>query len=564
MLYLIIGLILFMIIVISYGGWMRKKTYGAIDRAEETRTSLAALPLAKEIAKIKQLKMAGDTEKKFEQWRKDWDSIVTAELPSIEEQLFKAEEFTDKYRFKKAAALVTQMNHQMEGIKAETDRILKEINMVVDSERKNRNDVTPIKEAYHQIKKLMITKRSQFRGALNLLETSVKEIDDQYEKYGRETDNGNYIEARNILLQVKTKIENVNGQIEQVPDFYEEILQSIPDQLRELSQGKEEMEEQGYSLAHLRIDKQIKETEEQLQVLKDLVDKLELDQVAVGLKAIHDQLDWLYNQLDKEVDSRKQVIEMIPEIGSKLEDTGSRLEAVTRSTEELRDSYRIKEEDLSAQREIGRTYQKLQKNFNETDGQLSNHTEAFSLALDQLKKIRSDIDNVASLTLEFDQKLKTLRKDEIEARNTMAKLRHSLFETDQLFRRSNLPGAPQSFSTAMEQAGDHIKFVDEKLDAKPLNMEEVREALNAAGRDVEEVARQARSLVDTAGYAEFMIRYGNRYRSSDPQIDSDLSRAEAQFRAYDYSAAVKTAIEAVERKEPKILKRTDLFPEHQA
>lgn len=564
MLYLIIGLILFIIIVISYGAWMRKKTYGAIDRAEEKRASLAALPLAGEIAKIKQLKMAGDTEKRFEQWRRDWDSIVTAELPSIEKNLFEAEELTDKYHFKKAAGLVMELNEQMDRIKEKTDRILKEINMVVDSESKNRKDVTPIKEAYHQIKKLMITKRSQFRQALSLLEASVKEIDDQYEKYGSETENGNYIEARDILLQVKTKIEKVNAQIEKIPDFYEEILQSIPDQLRELSKGKTEMEEQGYSLTHLRIDTLIKETEKQLQVLKDLVDKLDLDQVAAGLKGVHDQLDWLYGQLDKEVDSRKQVLELLPEVGSKLENTGTRLEAVTSSTEDLRDSYQIREEDLNAQREVGRTYQKLQKNFDETDDSLARHTEAFSLALDQLKKIKSDIENVESLTLEFDQKLKALRKDEIEARDTIEKLRHSLFETGQLFRRSNLPGAPQSFSAALEQARDHIKFVDEKLDGKPLNMDEVREALKGAQTDVEEVARQAQTLVDTAAYAEFMIRYGNRYRSSDPQIDSDLSRAETQFRAYDYQSAVKIAVEAVERKEPKILKRTDLYPEHQA
>jgi Negative regulator of septation ring formation len=95
-------------------------------------------------------------------------------------------------------------------------------------------------------------------------------------------------------------------------------------------------------------------------------------------------------------------------------------------------------------------------------------------------------------------------------------------------------------------------------------MDEVREALKDAKKDVEEVARQAQTLVDTAAYAEFMIRYGNRYRSSDPQIDSDLNRAESQFRAYDYQSAVKIAVEAVERKEPKILKRTDLYPEHQA
>ncbi|TGA99238.1 septation ring formation regulator EzrA [Sporolactobacillus shoreae] len=564
MLYLVIGLILLIILIIAYSTWRRRKTYGEIDRTDARRTEMANRPLANELAKVKELKMAGETEKNFEKWRSDWDGIVTADLPSIEESLFEAEELTDKYRFKKAEHLIKDLNEKMDKIDLKINEILKELNTVIESESKNREDITPIKESYHRIKKLMITRRSQFREALPLLEEKVKQIDGQYQKYSDETDSGNYIEARDVLLRVKTAIDTVDKEIERVPDLYEDIRQTIPDQLRELRQGKAEMEEQGYSLEHLQIDTQLEETDKQLQVLEEAVGRLELDQTGEGLKGIHDQLDWLYGQLEKEVSSRKQVIELAPEVEAKLGSVGEQLQEVSTATESFRESYHINEEDLNAQREIGRTYQKLKKGYYEADDLLKKHTEAFSEALEQLKAIRTDIENVESLTAEFDEKIKTLRKDETAARETIRKLRHSLFETGRMIRQSNIPGVPQSFAAAMDQAGEHLKFVDEKLDEKPLNMANVQEALNDAAKDTEDVRDQAQTLVDTASLAEEMIRYGNRYRSTDPQIDSQLKEAEKLFRNYDYRASAETAVKAVERKEPKIMKRFDLYQEHQA
>ena len=53
------------------------------------------------MSKIKHLKMTGETEEFFERWREEWDEIVTAHLPKVEELLYDAEENADKYRFKK-------------------------------------------------------------------------------------------------------------------------------------------------------------------------------------------------------------------------------------------------------------------------------------------------------------------------------------------------------------------------------------------------------------------------------------------------------------------------------
>lgn len=564
MLYVVIGLILLVVLIVAYGAWMRKKTYGRIDRAETRRVNMMNRPVAKELAKVKQLKMAGDTEKKFEKWRSEWDNIVTGEFPSIEESLFEAEGLTDKYRFKKAQDLVSKLQAKMDTMEERIDKILTELNAVVESESKNRKDVTPIKESYHQIKKLMITKRSQFKEALPLLEKEVKDIDERYNKYGEETENGNYIEARNILLSVKADIDDVQKKIDRVPDLYEDIQRTIPDQIRELRQGSTEMSSQGYSLQHLQIDSQLDEAEKQLHVIEQAVGRLELDEAEEGLKGIHEQLDWLYAQLEKEVLSRQQLHEAAPKIEVRLDRVGQKIDALTAETGVVRDSYHIDTADLQAQREISKSYQKLEQSFSEADNALKNHSDAFSSVLEKIKKIGTDIEEIETLADSFDKKIKALRKDELAARQTIQDLKHALFETRQMVLKSNIPGVPEPFVLAMDQAGEQLKNVNVKLDQKPLNMAEVRQALDAAKAKAEEVRAQAEKLVDTAAFAEEMIRYGNRYRSDYPDIDRELQKAEKLFRAYDYQASAETAVRAIEIKEPKILKRFDLYQEHQA
>lgn len=59
-------------------------------------------PVLDEMSKVKQLNMTGQTEELFERWRQEWDELVTSKLPGIEDYLFDAEEYIDKYRFKKA------------------------------------------------------------------------------------------------------------------------------------------------------------------------------------------------------------------------------------------------------------------------------------------------------------------------------------------------------------------------------------------------------------------------------------------------------------------------------
>ncbi|MFT8364030.1 MAG: septation ring formation regulator EzrA [Sporolactobacillus sp.] len=559
MLYVIIGLILVIVLVLSYGAWMRKKSYSAIDQAEERRMTLVSRPVAQELAKIKKLKMAGDTEKKFEKWRAAWDKMITTELPDIEQRLFKCEELTDKYHFKKAAGEIKNLHEQMNGIETRIEQIIAELNRVVDSERENRDDIQAVKETYHSVKKGMITKRSLFAETLPQLDQEVKAIDDVYKTFASETEQGNYIEARNCLLQVKKDLEIVSHQMEQIPALYEEAKKTIPEQLKELLNGKNEMEEKGYALGNLQIDVQVEETEKQVQTILDAIAHMELKEAAAAVSACHEQIDFLFAQMEKEVLSRQELQQLVPSVDEKINQVNQKVTQLVSDTDAVKNSYHIDVTDLKTQLSIAKSFDKLQKDYTELTALREAGDQAFSLLLDKMKTIQKSMETIETSTEAFNRKIKALRKDELAARETVKELKHLLFDVRRMIQQSNLFGVPLAFREALTQAGHALDTVNAALDQSPLTMSDVLQALSAAKTAVSDVHQDAQKLIDTAKFAEEMIRYGNRYRSDSVEINQELSEAEHLFRKLEYEAAAEMAVHAIERKEPKLLKRMDLY-----
>ncbi|MTT32517.1 septation ring formation regulator EzrA [Terrilactibacillus sp. BCM23-1] len=557
--YVVLSFIIVVVFVVIFSTCMRKKTYNKIDRYEAWKMDIMNRPVTEEISKVKELKMIGEAEKNFEKWRADWDEIVTTELPLIEESLFDAEGYVDHYRFKKAEKTLDSLEHHLNKIENRIRDMLSDLNKVVESEHANRKDILIVKDMFLKGKKELITKRSQYRGAVNLLEEKLKAVDKELQGYEAETDNGNYIKARDILLSAKASMEKLNEQFEKIPFLYNEIHHTIPDLMQDLRMGFEEMTSQGYVLSHLQLNVQLEEIKHQLNILDQAVDKMELKPVEESINIMHEQLEHLFDQMETEVMSRKKLLEVAPTIERDLTIVGENVKSLAEETETIQTNYHIDEEDLRMKHEIDDIFNKLDMEYQEVNKDLQEQKEAFSILLEKLESMRSDIEVVQGSAKEFKDKIKTLRKDELIAKETMQKLKRTIFDCRRMVQKSNLPGVPEYYVTLLEDSEEHLADVNHELDQSPLNMVAVQRSLDDAVEKVNEFYKKTQEMIDNAALSEELIQYGNRYRSDSHEINEELKHAEDLFRSYNYQEAVEVAAKAIEKKEPKILKRMELY-----
>jgi septation ring formation regulator len=555
MVYVIVAILLIVVAVAIYGAVMRRRIYQEIDRYESWKIDVMNRPIAEQIAKVKELKMVGETEKKFESWRRDWDEIVTTDLPAVEEKLFDAEDYADKFRFGKAQEVVIDIQRSLEAVEAKLKRMLDDLNEVIESEEENRKDIVTVKEKYHGLKKDLIAKRPLYKRTAPFVEAELSNIESDLARFEEEREAGNVLKAREILGGVKERLDELADIMGKIPKFYHDIHDRLPKQLDELENGVAEMAAEGYALSHLKIDERIKDMRKQLTACEDGLEKAAFDEVERVIADLNEQLEWLYNQLEKEVESRKQLREEVPIVRRDLEIVAEKVKEIARETELVKESYRIEPGDLRTQQDIDEAFEKLRKEFDEVSAVLSENKQAFSIIYEKIEDMRHHIERLRDNADEFKEFLTNLRKDELIAKETLQKLKERLFKARRKVQKSNLPGIPASYITLVDDAEEVLNEISIKLDVKPLEMHAIQQLLEDAHEKVRLVYEKTDEMVESAILTEQLIQYGNRYRSRDPELHQALLQAEDYFRSYNYAEAVEIAAAAIYRIDPSVVKR---------
>lgn len=118
----------------------------------------------------------------------------------------------------------------------------------------------------------------------------------------------------------------------------------------------------------------------------------------------------------------------------------------------------------------------------------------------------------------------------------------------------DLPMLSQAYYDTIEESKTRLAKILGLLDAKPINISLTGNEVSDACDVVYKLYDNARNLLKTAQMAENTIVFGNRYRSSRPEVDVMITRAESFFNNGEYTKALSSAIESIETIYPSIRK----------
>lgn len=553
----IIAIILLVIAFLITGFIVKKKYFKEVDRLEAWKIELLNRPVLDELARIKRLKMSGQAEELFEKWRQTWDSIVTADLPDVEDMLFDAEEYIEKYRFSKAKSIL----HKIESILKETEgrieKMVEELNDLIGSEEMNRTDIDLLSEQYKELKKSILAHRHVYCKAANAIEKKLNEMETLFANFEEETENGNYFQAREHVLTLREKIQALQEKMDVIPHLLNECLHKIPIQLKEISDGTAEMKSQGYFLEHIGIEKELSRMEKQLEAYVNFIENLETEEVSKGIEDMNESINLLFDLLENEVKARSFVKEYSHRTKEKLLNLVKENKRLKEETNVVLLSYQLKEEELNIQRQIEKKLDSIRSSLEILDLDNGNISTAYSSIQEKLTNIINDLEKVEEEQKEYAQMLAALRKDELAARDRIQVLKQKVNEIKIQVQRSNIPGIPSEAEMLFFETSEKIMDVFQQLELKPLNMHGVQRALLAAEEKVTQLHDSMNEMIENVYLIEKIIQYGNRYRRTNPTLHEKLLSAEEAFRRYDYQLALEEAASAVEEVESGALKKIE-------
>lgn len=546
----LIGLVLLICILSGAGYMFRRKIYKEVDRLEARKIEVMNRSIIDELSKVKELKMTGQAEELFEQWRSEWDEIITSQLPEIEELLFDAEEYADKYRFNKSQNVLQHIDKMLMTVNENIDKIIEEINELVTSEEKNAIESEEVKELYKKVKKTLLAHSRQFGKAHRKLDEDLTLITDSLKEFDTETEQGNYLLARQVLINLKQQLDVLQYKMDEIPKLLTECTVTIPNLVNELKEGYKEMMQAGYYLEHIQLDVELDKINDNLEKFQVKIEEADLDDVQEGLQLIQESVDQLYDLLEKEVEANQFVKQKTDQISGNLDKLSEQKIATIEETNLVKQSYQLSETELDKQKLIEKRITQVEKKFAQIQLNLLEDQVAHSIVKEELEEIEKQILELLDEHNQYREMLQTLRRDELEAREKLVSLKRMLLETTRSVQLSNIPGLPEEFVQLIEQGKGDVQKATMKLEEIPLNMMMVTELLKNAVETVESLKEFADELIEQVNLFEQVIQYGNRYRSRQPQLANKFIEAEKLFREHLYKEALDAAAAAIEQVEP--------------
>lgn len=537
------------------GIFIRRHLHKAVDELDERKMNILNRNISDEISKVKKLRMAGETEQKFEAWRKDWDEIIETILPSIEEQLLEVEEFASKYRIRKAKDQLTWVENRMVTVEQQLDMMVEDIEHLVSAEKKNRAEITDIKQTYHKLSSDLLKRRGSFGEAIQALDTVMAKVKRTLVSFEESTENGSYLQARKQLLEMSNELEEVNTKMERLPQLLIQAKSTLPSDLKNLQMGIKQMEEDGYHLASFSFGTRIEQFNEDVDRSYELLKELQVDEAAVNLEAVHTGIEQIYENLEAEVTYKNKLHDQLPVLKEKVDKASEMMQQLLHETMHVQKSYLIAEEETHLQHALQKDLTQAQNQLNVIVDVTENQNQTFSSIFEMCEEWLKYMDQLTNGIAESVNRLKRLRKDELKAKETVNRLREVMLETKRVLHKSNLPGVPVSHLESLTKAENKVVEAQEGLRQLPLEMESVEKLVEEAILEVEKNAEEINAIVEKARLAELSIQYSNRYRMQDESVRTALDEAEEAFLRYEYEYAIELVQTAVREYEPDLLNK---------
>ena len=156
----------------------------------------------------------------------------------------------------------------------------------------------------------------------------------------------------------------------------------------------------------------------------------------------------------------------------------------------------------------------------------------------KLSRLQDDLDyQLRSIT--------SMKDDEYRAKEQLKTIQNLLKEAKYKLKDYKLPVIPSNYYVELKEAQDAIREIAKELDKKPIVIKILNIRVDTARDLVFKIYNRTNDMIKESMMSEKMIVYGNRYRSTYPEVDQGLDKATSLFYKGQYSKSLEVSINAI-------------------
>ncbi|MBR2809681.1 MAG: septation ring formation regulator EzrA, partial [Erysipelotrichaceae bacterium] len=185
-------------------------------------------------------------------------------------------------------------------------------------------------------------------------------------------------------------------------------------------------------------------------------------------------------------------------------------------------------------------------------------SEPASLKNEKLQSYIDELNKEVAKITESKDLIFNAKKDVEYAKDQLLKLQIILNEIRVKLAQNHLPSINEIYKLDLERGRNYIESIKKELDAETIDFEELKNTVLQAVDYIYTMYNNINNVIGMALMAENTIVFGNKYRSSFIDIDSDLTRAELLYMNGEYTQSLALAIATIERIFPNAISKEKL------
>ncbi len=554
MIYIIIAIFAVALIALFILRSMRLKfARKELDRLENKFDMIKGVPLTFKINKAVALARVNSTlnEKVFEA-QQIFDN-VNEEIKSSTKLLAEMDDllYSKKHRqiIAKAEGLEIQLNKLELDVK-KVDSVLDEI---LSQESEKREQINRLKEQFRLLKQKIGIDKTKFYQGSEYIEKEITNIEKMFSLFEEWMFASEFEKASQQYDEIHLSLENLNQYVIETPGIFEIIHHRVQKQIDSISYAYASYRNEGIYVNHLGVKNNLELVS---VVIKESITKLtkgNLDKVKEELERCDTRLIQLSEQLVKEYEAHNEIQTLAPQVSSRCFE----LKSTTEQLKELYAQYHIRFSLEDYNNQINE-YDTIMSEIEEKNATLFSEEGKNVPATSYIVSLKQLQENCETYDLKI-SKLKTLLQnvlnDEKRARQQLVKLNLVVHEMEIKLSKSKLEQIEHSYESEIRKAKIMLNDTQKIIDASVVNVEHLNAMIKESIDYIYTLFNKISNYVGSAAMVENLIVFGNRYRSTYPDLDSQLTRSELYYRNGEFSKALQITVNAIEKVVPGIYEK---------
>ena len=315
----ILTIILIIITIFIIKNNQNKKYKREIEKLDTEKNSLLSVPVLSELSKVKELVKTDNLKEKMNDWDSTFKFIRDEKIPSLTDSISDADFLIDRKEYREATRKIANIEMELKVLKKKTDALLEEVKIITQSEERNRTLITKLKIIYREQQNKFERTKKEYGEVAVFVENEFDVIDKLFAEFERAMDNNDYVSVEKRINLLDDKINIMSKILEDVPAIVLMSTVMVPNKIEEATTYYFRMQRDGYPLDYLNVEYNIKEIRNKLESIMNNLKNLEMGDALIELKTFMEYFNNLYNDFDKEKESKDLFKQNIKELGYHIE-----------------------------------------------------------------------------------------------------------------------------------------------------------------------------------------------------------------------------------------------------